>query len=478
MNTDTGRNRRGRVLMISAFLTIGVFGGLLFARLQSQADLAHRRAERAHLVVEGVMRLDGLEWRAIAGRDPQQIRLAFKKEVESLNRYTHAETVLSSASDLYVAAVEDEFAALVDGDSVAAIEIDEARVDPAYEIVIDRARAIATDEDTHAAITARKVQVIGWALIAAISGLFAATTWITLRSRDRRAAERGAAAVEVQLRAMVHSSQDIYTTVTAHGDVAVMSPSLGFLAPFVVLGDESSIRSLLAIDAFTEWREADERIRQDQTTELIQLQLATDDGVITHIEAQGSPFPGQRDTRIWIWRNITERLEYERHLTHRATHDPLTGVANRDLLLELTTAALARSDGEGTTISILYCDVDRFKVINDTLGHDVGDQILRIIASRIARCLRPADTLARLGGDEFAVLIEDATPETMMAIGQRIVEAVQAGARIEGTSIATSISVGLASSNGDLDALDLLRTADAAMYRAKHAGRGQLVMHE
>jgi diguanylate cyclase (GGDEF)-like protein len=478
LTTPRRRNgRRARLVMLGAFLAIGAIGGLLFAQLQAREDLAHRRADRAHAAVASVLRIDGLEWRAIAGEDPSEIRARLDTEVEAFrsHRADAGEEDLTAASESYLAAIDAELAALLAGDRSAAEAIDNSRVDPAYESVIDLANEMAVHESNRAAATEREVRAIAWGLSLATTGLLGAGCWIALRIRDRRETERKAAEVEVLLRAMVHSSQDVFTTITASEDVTVISSSLGFLARFAGSSNGLSLLSVLSVEQLARWREADDRVQRQRTDVQVALEIVGEDGAIVHVEAQGSLFPGRPGDRIWIWRNVTARKELEQHLTHRVTHDPLTGVANRDLLMERTKSALSRVAGDGQTVSILYCDVDRFKTVNDTLGHDAGDQLLRIVASRIARCLRSTDTLARLGGDEFAILIEGADTDTASAMGERIVEAIGAGARLAGTAVDTSVSVGLASSNGDLGALDLLRAADVAMYRAKQASRSQLV---
>jgi diguanylate cyclase (GGDEF)-like protein/PAS domain S-box-containing protein len=196
---------------------------------------------------------------------------------------------------------------------------------------------------------------------------------------------------------------------------------------------------------------------------------------------------GERDDRgqlhqlAAVGRDVTERRRMEAELAHQATHDSLTGLPNRALLLDHLELALARSHRDHTMVALLFLDLDRFKQVNDSLGHRVGDELLVEVAARISDVLRPADTVARLGGDEFLVLCEDVDDEHhAVAIAQRITAAISAKPiTVEGTELLASASIGIALSTGD-DAHPeaLLRDADAAMYRAKDLGRARLELFD
>ncbi|MFN2468773.1 MAG: putative bifunctional diguanylate cyclase/phosphodiesterase [Gaiellaceae bacterium] len=183
---------------------------------------------------------------------------------------------------------------------------------------------------------------------------------------------------------------------------------------------------------------------------------------------------------------MAERLEASRdELTHQAFHDSLTGLPNRALCADRAAHALARSaDGE-ESVAVLFIDLDDFKVVNDSLGHSYGDELLVSVARRLEGALRPADTLARLGGDEFAVLLEDVRLESdALRTASRILAALQEPFRLPGNEFFVSASIGISlASAGDDQAIDLLRNADLAMYSAKLRGKGcseifQERMHE
>jgi diguanylate cyclase len=161
-----------------------------------------------------------------------------------------------------------------------------------------------------------------------------------------------------------------------------------------------------------------------------------------------------------------ERARVQRVLAHQALHDPLTGLANRALFEDRLRQAMARVRRHGVATAVLFCDLDGFKLVNDTLGHAAGDELLGAVAERIAGVLRTQDTAARLGGDEFAVLCEDVTgTHHALAIAERVLAELR--------EIPVGASIGLAIAHDGTERPEtLLREADAAMYRAKERGGG------
>jgi len=175
-------------------------------------------------------------------------------------------------------------------------------------------------------------------------------------------------------------------------------------------------------------------------------------------------------------RDISERKQLEDRLAHQATHDDLTGLANRASLVAELDRAAARAERSGNGFGLLFIDLDRFKAINDTLGHRVGDVVLQEIARRLQVATRDTDLVARNGGDEFVVLAEEAQDVTTVArLAERIQEALSVAVDIEDDAIPVSASIGVAwLEPGDERTLDQLRDADVAMYHAKSSGPGQI----
>lgn len=179
-------------------------------------------------------------------------------------------------------------------------------------------------------------------------------------------------------------------------------------------------------------------------------------------------------------RDISEHKELEEQLTYQAFHDPLTYLPNRALFLERLEHALARTSRRQSCVAVLYMDLDNFKVINDTLGHEVGDSLLKAVSERLKTCLRPEDTVARFGGDEFTMLLEDIEDtDEAKRVAERITEVLRTPFQLRQQEIYANITIGISvgTSAGDSPE-DLLRKADIAMYEAKRTGKGQYVIFE
>ena len=172
--------------------------------------------------------------------------------------------------------------------------------------------------------------------------------------------------------------------------------------------------------------------------------------------------------------DITERKRVEQELAHRALHDPLTGLPNRLLFMDRLGHALQQAERRGTSAAVVFADLDNFKVINDSLGHGVGDDLLIAIAERLKRVLRPADTVSRFGGDEFTILCEDiGRDDDIAVVAERISEEMAAPFNVQGRQVFLTMSLGIAPSGPGGEPAELLRDADAAMYSAKAAGRAR-----
>ncbi len=180
-------------------------------------------------------------------------------------------------------------------------------------------------------------------------------------------------------------------------------------------------------------------------------------------------------------RDITERQKVTAALELRATTDPLTGVANRTVLMDRLHQGLRRwGRSSGGVLAVLFLDLDRFKVINDSLGHHVGDDVLLQIAGRLAHHLRPADTLARLGGDEFVLVAEGVTSmAAAISLANRVVEDGRRPFALNGEEFSCTMSIGVAcTADSQRNAGELLAEADLALYRAKGQGRDRVAMFD
>jgi len=183
--------------------------------------------------------------------------------------------------------------------------------------------------------------------------------------------------------------------------------------------------------------------------------------------------------RIAGWlSDIQDQKRSEDQLRHHAFHDPLTGLPNRALFMDRLTHALARARrNEDHRFAIVLLDLDRFKLVNDSLGHVAGDELLVSVGQRLESCLRPGDTVARLGGDEFMLLLEDVSGvDDAQNVAERIQRALSVPLPLSGHDVVASASIGIAIGDGSITAAhELLRDADTAMYEAKSLGGSQLV---
>ncbi len=177
-----------------------------------------------------------------------------------------------------------------------------------------------------------------------------------------------------------------------------------------------------------------------------------------------------------IAHDITELKKTQHRLHHEATHDPLTGLPNRALFNEVAEQALGRAARYHASTAVMFLDLDGFKAINDSLGHDAGDRLLVEVARRLRVAVRVGDLVARMGGDEFCILCEQVSGlNEVRELGQRLIDAVSAPLRLHGRDVQIGTSIGIALDNAGRELIgSLVRDADVALYRAKHNGRGRV----
>ena len=206
------------------------------------------------------------------------------------------------------------------------------------------------------------------------------------------------------------------------------------------------------------------------------LRMIDRQGVMRWFEVSGTPIEldGQPAVLTTAY-DVTKRREAEERTRHVAFHDSLTDLPNRALFLERAAQALALGRRDGSEAAVILLDLDRFKTVNDSLGHDAGDQLIRQTGCRLRGSLRASDTVARLGGDEFAILLPGLDGEAAIRVARKLLGVMREPFRLAGRDLRVSASLGVAVGPRDGDeVLSLLKSADAAMYRAKDAGRDRL----
>jgi diguanylate cyclase (GGDEF)-like protein len=193
------------------------------------------------------------------------------------------------------------------------------------------------------------------------------------------------------------------------------------------------------------------------------------------VKGQGHPELLARAIRYAI-----ERKRFEEHLTYLAQYDHLTGLVNRALFRDRLVQATARSKRMQQMIGLMLLDLDRFKLVNDTFGHDIGDELLKAVSERLKTCVREVDTVARMGGDEFTIILEGVSSEqNILVVAKRITESISTPFELKGHCISIGISIGITIYPQDDHPVDeLLKHADTAMYHAKQQGGSAFHLHE
>lgn len=209
-------------------------------------------------------------------------------------------------------------------------------------------------------------------------------------------------------------------------------------------------------------------IAGEDTLEL-RCRLVRTDGVQLTVRLRGELDIEREQVFVGTCQDVTDEERLRAEVEHRAMHDPLTDLGNRARFLDRADNALARRQRHGGELAVLFLDLDRFKQVNDSHGHAVGDRILVEVAERLAGTVRAADTLARLGGDEFAILLDGGGIEPARRLARRVISVIAQPMTLDGRTVRVRCSVGIAVADGHVDGHALLRDADVAMYAAKQS---------
>jgi diguanylate cyclase (GGDEF)-like protein/PAS domain S-box-containing protein len=328
-------------------------------------------------------------------------------------------------------------------------------------------------QDAEAAFS--RLVLIGIAL-----GIIGAIAAIAMGILMRRAGTQRAS----QFRSLVHNASDLITVVDANGIITYQSPSAQHL---VGIGPDRLVGSDFRDLVFPADRDHFEALLANGQAEpgavvTGEFRMRHADGSSRYVDTIVSNLMADATVRglVFNTRDMTDRRMLEEQLEQRAFFDSLTGLPNRAVFRDRLDHALARSARDRDALVVLLLDLDRFKFVNDSLGHDAGDELLVAVGRRILDCSRSSDTVARLGGDEFAILLEDgASEEAAVALAGRLLEALTAPFEVRGREVFIGASVGVALHTGGAGLPDeLIRNADTAMYAAKAAGKGRCVVFQ
>lgn len=289
---------------------------------------------------------------------------------------------------------------------------------------------------------------------------------------------------EARFRSLVQNACDVMTIVEADFTIRYQTPSVepvfGYRAEELVgtrlteVLHPDDVRLAVAFLA--------DATRQAGITAPVQWRLRRPDGSWLAVETMARNLLHDANVRgvVLNTRDVSMHKALEAQLRHRAFHDALTSLANRDRFTDHVQNALARADRRNMPLAVLFMDLDDFKVINDSLGHAIGDRLLVMVAERLRTCLRDGDSAARLGGDEFAILLESLEePGDAVLVVDRIAASLRAPFALEEKEVLVTGSIGIAVSTAGRETSDeLLRNADVAMYVAKNHARGSYVIFE
>ena len=281
---------------------------------------------------------------------------------------------------------------------------------------------------------------------------------------------------EERYRELFENARDAVYTADVEGNFLTVNTAAVELSGFT--RDEllaMNLFDLIAPDDAEMVRDTLARAFSGDETETIELEVIAKDGRRVHVEVAGRVV---RENGLpvgieGIARDITERFHLQEELAHQAFHDALTGLPNRSLFLDRLSQALARAEGPALQVAVMLLDLDNFKLVNDSLGHHVGDELLGAIAARLPTTMRGSDTVARLGGDEFGLVIESFQGDhELIAVAERILNAFEEPFETGDGAQQVTASIGIAlGSRGDSPQV-ILRNADTAMYAAKATKRG------
>ncbi len=287
---------------------------------------------------------------------------------------------------------------------------------------------------------------------------------------------------EERYRTLVENSPAVVTRFDRDGRMVYMSPSFEELGGFKVGDVIGQTSEMLATgDEFQKWQTALQRVFDTGHRHDTEWEIEVSPGETLWFQSRAVPEfdqHGEVEYVLVMNTDITALKRSEAELAHQAMHDPLTGLANRALFLDHLRSELARGERRSEALAVLFMDLDRFKVVNDSLGHSAGDRLLVEVGSRLQAMLRGGDTVARLGGDEFVMLLPGVSgSDEVVLIAQRVLAAIREPIIVDGDEVFSTASMGIAiweaSSSGDGEAMAeaLVRDADTAMYRAKARGR-------
>lgn len=500
ITTRLGKQQRDRYWgAIPALLVTLILAIISIIWLRAYADKT-QAAEVTLLTVHWLaIEQNALEWQAVAnpgyaGELREELlanRLRLNELLVQLNNLANTDPIILSVAQAlqqYQNAVDQEFRLLAHRNFVNSHQLDAETVDPNFHLLcelLDTANAIYRSRTQQADQLATNGTIFTLGLT-----LLVFTFLVLYFERLRQSAllmtaeQQTLRRSEEYLRTLVRNALDIIMISDTNGVIRYISPAsqriLGY-PPESLLGQSSF--TLMHADDMTRIRRTLKGLgAASEQLCTFEVRVLHQDGTWRFMEATAHNLLHDPSIGGLVFNvhDITERKIAEESLQYQAYHDPLTGLPNRALFLDRLHQALARTGRQNSTAAVLFLDLDNFKVINDSLGHEAGDQLLLMVAERLCGCVRPGDTVARLGGDEFTILLEDLSNIYPV---EQMVEAIQHTLHkpllLQGQEVIVTVSIGIALSRPSVDyPTELMRAADVAMYQAKAQGKAKSVLFE
>jgi diguanylate cyclase (GGDEF)-like protein/PAS domain S-box-containing protein len=484
-------------LVIFSPLLVGVVMSVIIGTLRDYSD-RNQEARMSLVQLETFTeKINGVEWETLQTGKLTPENQAFGESLprateKTLNQLHALHSRRAEISEVethlkqYVQAVQTEFTLLKTGKIAEAHQIDEEKVDSMYLKLIEDIKStnnlLARNEKK-----SKLFEIIGSTLTILLFSTGVSFLIFHLNTFNKKSAQIMADQVltaqrEKQLRSLIQNASDIILILNLEGEMCYVSPAMQ-----AVLGYPAE--SMLQKNAFELVHPEDlgrarvlfqQICAQQNTSTKSEFRLRHQSGLWRHLEIITNNLlsdPGISGILVTL-RDITERKSFEAELLRQAFRDTLTGLANRMLFTESVSQALARAQRKESTLAVIFVDLDNFKVVNDSLGHDAGDMLLIIVGERLQAAVRSGDTTARLGGDEFTLLLEDIQdPDEATQVAQRVLAELRRPILLGTREVFVSASIGIALSTGaDSDTNGLLRDADTAMYQAKYNGKSRYVV--
>ncbi len=473
------------VVAVTTFVAICAFGKQIDDRRLEQLQVARIETQIARVVGD----MDGLS----IGEDVDD----FQEDVRLMNLTVNSITdnggrtsrlPLHEAYREFTLSVKKQWAAIAAGDMSKARQIDTAATDPAFDRLDREMTNLNVRLESEASIWVVLIQAT-----TALSMLGGALTVTRLLIRYREQVEstvvlelrqQSASAGERRLKSLIQNSSDVIVLVSGDGTVTMVSDACerawGQTADALV--GKSVFDLIETEDASRIRRLFDESVLVDTAQIASEGKVVCSDGGVKEFELHFANLLDDPDVSgvLLTFHDLTERKKFEQELAHHAFHDRLTALPNRALFLDRLTHRLKAREIDGNNFAVLFIDLDNFKVINDSLGHDAGDKLLIEVAARLQSVVRPVDTVARMGGDEFTIILDEAAnADEAVEVGERILKALVTPLSLGDREIFVTSSIGVVmASDSTLDAAGLLRDADTAMYEAKGNGKAGVTVFE